>query len=293
MEIIVASEHKGGWCKDFLTHILKITYGEHILIKFENHKDANLLIRGVFPMEGPFKKDNIPYITWSGEPFEPTNRKYPPLFSVWNPSVTNKFIIPFLVVAFFELQNFLQTQFNLDDLRLGAFEKPYFLAYCYTRTSYVREAFFKAIREYDPNSSAHGLGPCQKTTDYSLLGTWTHMVEAYKPYRFVVAMENTGKRYYVTEKLLNALLAGAIPIYWGDPIWVKKVFNPKCIIFLQDFKTIQECVEYVYKVDRTPELYQEYVNQPRFVNTKGLFDLNDPCDEYLEMKDIIKNNVRL
>lgn len=291
MEFVVASEHNGGWCKDFLTNVLKLTFGQDINIIFENNDKAKLLIRGVFPMEGLFKLvENIPYITWSGEPFEPSQRNYPPLFSIWNPSKTNKFIIPFLVVSFFELQKFLKTTFNLDDLRLGTFDKPYFLAHCYRRPSPVREAFFAAIRQYDPSASAHGLGPCQKTIEGKVRGTWLHMSEAYKPYRFVVAMENTGKRYYVTEKLLNALLAGAIPIYWGDPYWVKEVFNEKCIIFLQDFKSIGECVEYVYKVDRTPELYQEYVNQPRFVKKKGFFDFNNPCKEYLEMSKILKNN---
>lgn len=36
---------------------------------------------------------------------------------------------------------------------------------------------------------------------------------------------------YVTEKIVNAFLAGAIPIYWGSP-FVLKMFNPRAFIFV-------------------------------------------------------------
>lgn len=43
-------------------------------------------------------------------------------------------------------------------------------------------------------------------------------VEKYKPYKFVIAGENTnGLNGYVTEKIVNAMLAKAIPIYLGAP----------------------------------------------------------------------------
>lgn len=40
-------------------------------------------------------------------------------------------------------------------------------------------------------------------------------VEVYEDYAFVVAFENTKAEGYVTEKIVNAFLAGAVPIYWG------------------------------------------------------------------------------
>ena len=38
-----------------------------------------------------------------------------------------------------------------------------------------------------------------------------------EPFRFAMAFENANVSGYVTEKIVNAFLAGAIPIYWGHP----------------------------------------------------------------------------
>ena len=42
------------------------------------------------------------------------------------------------------------------------------------------------------------------------------MIDVFKNYRFVLAVENTQVYYYITEKIMIAFLSGAIPIYWGD-----------------------------------------------------------------------------
>jgi hypothetical protein len=41
-------------------------------------------------------------------------------------------------------------------------------------------------------------------------------VDVYRSFRFVIAFENTMAPGYTTEKLMNAALAGAIPIFWGS-----------------------------------------------------------------------------
>lgn len=41
--------------------------------------------------------------------------------------------------------------------------------------------------------------------------------EAYAPYRYSVVVENERAPGYFTEKLIDCLTVGTIPIYWGDP----------------------------------------------------------------------------
>lgn len=41
--------------------------------------------------------------------------------------------------------------------------------------------------------------------------------EGLAPYRFSVVIENTRERNYFTEKLIDAILCGTVPIYWGCP----------------------------------------------------------------------------
>ena len=70
------------------------------------------------------------------------------------------------------------------------------------------------------------------------------LVETYKKYRFVIAMENCVQPGYITEKILNAFGAGSIPIYHGAPE-ISELFNPKAFINLSNFKSPQDCVKYV------------------------------------------------
>lgn len=38
---------------------------------------------------------------------------------------------------------------------------------------------------------------------------------------FTIAIENSESPGYATERLMDAFLEGTIPIYWGDPVWLR------------------------------------------------------------------------
>ncbi len=42
-------------------------------------------------------------------------------------------------------------------------------------------------------------------------------VDVFRRYRFALVFENQRQPGYVTEKFLDCLLDGTVPIYWGDP----------------------------------------------------------------------------
>jgi alpha(1,3/1,4) fucosyltransferase len=48
-------------------------------------------------------------------------------------------------------------------------------------------------------------------------------------HKFMMAYENSSTPYYCTEKLMDAFLAGCVPIYWGDPK-VSEDWNSKAFI---------------------------------------------------------------
>lgn len=122
---------------------------------------------------------------------------------------------------------------------------------------------FHLLKTKWPEKNPHGLGRCQTT--HKTNGTFHDMRFIYSSYRFAFAMENSVQPFYVTEKLFNVLLSGAIPIYYGDHKWVKQVFNEKCIIFVQDFPTLEASAEYIVNVDNNPSLLQKYLDEPRFI----------------------------
>lgn len=80
-------------------------------------------------------------------------------------------------------------------------------------------------------------------------------------HKFSIVCENSSHSGYTTEKIVQALAAHCIPVYWGDPS-VTKVFNAKGIINVHDFPTVNEAVEYVKRVDADETLYEQMLMAP-------------------------------
>lgn len=78
-------------------------------------------------------------------------------------------------------------------------------------------------------------------------------------YKFTIAFENQSVRGYTTEKLLHALLARTVPIYWGNPE-VARDFDPNSFINCHDFSNFEAVVQYIKKVDQDDALFRRYLN---------------------------------
>ena len=123
-------------------------------------------------------------------------------------------------------------------------------SYCAGRlpSGAVRSVFFDLLAER--YKLADALGNClpRATRNVRTKGlrapgnfnedTLNDAVHAMLPYKFVITFENSQATGYITEKLLSAKLAGAVPIYWGAPEIVE-MFNPDAFVFcdvdLRDF----------------------------------------------------------
>jgi len=156
-----------------------------------------------------------------------------------------------------------------DLLQRNYYPKEKFCAYMYSNCNTnmngvkLRETFFEKL-----HSKRHvdALGNCKHNTDTPhtrYTSNWLDLaVDTFKPYKFVIAFENSNDvQGYVSEKIVLPLLAGAIPIYSGDSS-VKEMFNPGCFIYLNDFSSPDECINYVLHVDKNPALYQQYIQCP-------------------------------
>lgn len=174
--------------------------------------------------------------------------------------------------------------------------KTKFCAFLYSNPVPFRDQFFHDMAKY--YKSADALGCCcnpnakprgetdriaydgMKETFYDTA------VTKYEPYKFVIAFENSDILGYITEKLVNPVLARAIPIYFGAPdLFSDGVFNPKSIIHVRDFKNNEDCIQYIKKVDQDPELYLEYLQQPLFTNNKlpHYFDSDYLLPKFMEV----------
>jgi hypothetical protein len=83
--------------------------------------------------------------------------------------------------------------------------------------------------------------------------------------KFTIAFENESHPGYATEKIIEPLLMGSIPIYWGDP-QIEDDFNPDCLINVHRFRDFDAVIEHVLEVDNNIELWKRYVTAPIFRN---------------------------
>lgn len=75
-------------------------------------------------------------------------------------------------------------------------------------------------------------------------------VDGHRDYMFSVVIENCKRDYWFTEKLIDCLMTGTIPIYWGCPS-IGDFFNTKGFILVDGVTDIGEALNKL-----TPELYE-------------------------------------
>jgi hypothetical protein len=87
-------------------------------------------------------------------------------------------------------------------------------------------------------------------------------------YKFSICFENSIYPGYFTEKLFHAKLAGNIPIYCADEKFSED-FNSKCCINTLNM-SMEEILQKVIEIDNDDKLYNEFMNQPLFLNKLSL-----------------------
>lgn len=91
------------------------------------------------------------------------------------------------------------------------------------------------------------------------------MNEFYRRGKFAITMENADKPYYITEKLVNGLRAGVVPVYWGSSR-VTEFFNPRRFIHLNSKPTNEERAKLIERLKQmTDEEYIQIVREPVLV----------------------------
>jgi hypothetical protein len=92
---------------------------------------------------------------------------------------------------------------------------------------------------------------------------WKAKLDFLKPYKFHICFENNFVPGYTTEKLVHAMQARCLPIYWGNPL-VHRDFNPESFLNLMDFPNEEALIERVIELDRDDTKYLEYHRQPYY-----------------------------
>jgi hypothetical protein len=106
------------------------------------------------------------------------------------------------------------------------------------------------------------IGPFASATESRFAdGYPAHKMRFMAPYKFSIAFENASYPGYTTEKLYHAMLAGTLPIYWGNPL-VHRDFNARSFLNAADYPTLDALVDRVLEIDRDDDLYVRYMQEP-------------------------------
>jgi len=142
-------------------------------------------------------------------------------------------------------------------------EKTGFCSFLYSNPNAhpMRDRLFYEISKYRKVDSLgrHLNNVGKKGTGY--VGHASEGIDIKANYKFSIACENASYDGYTSEKVFTSLLAHTVPIYWGNKLIAEDV-NPKAIISVRDYDSIDALIEYVRFVDTHDDVWSEMVSQP-------------------------------
>ena len=126
-------------------------------------------------------------------------------------------------------------------------KRPHFLAWVASNCKVKRrQRAFRSIHKHASKygfDAVHALGACARNKVSNNVAPrssgWSGVTRVYKNYRFVLAMESQLEHGYITEKIVTAFSAGAIPVYYGDSAAAAFLFGKLNIPYID--------VRYVWK----------------------------------------------
>ena len=181
---------------------------------------------------------------------------------------------PFFI---FQLFNHKNEEFN--NIRKKVLDNPKRTKFCAAviSNSYwtdgFRRLFYKELNKY----KEIGMGGAYHN---NVGGRVQNKIKFLSQYKFSLAMENSKADGYVSEKIIDAFLAGNIPIYYGDYM-VEEYINPKSFILIKGDRDIMKKIEYIKKVDNDDELYKNIIKQKVLINDNTNSQSTDERIEFL------------
>ncbi|CAN9511481.1 unnamed protein product [Ophioblennius macclurei] len=133
--------------------------------------------------------------------------------------------------------------------------RPHLVAWVVSNwsSSLARVAFYKLLKQHVQvdvfGRAGKQIGPGRRS-----------VMELISQYQFYLAMENSQHTDYITEKLWNAVSAGAIPVVLGPSRRnYERFLPPEAFIHVDDFPTVQDLAQYLLKVKDSPSLIQMHL----------------------------------
>jgi hypothetical protein len=162
-----------------------------------------------------------------------------------------------------------QSAYHVDRLLAprGPTQRPRFCNFIYGSEPSIRTEFFLRLNEARRVDS---LGRVLNNAGARARGRDGKM-QALSESLFTIAFENQVAPGYVTEKLVEPLLAGSIPIYWGAPE-AKQDFNPDAFVFAEDFAGFDDLIRHILRLADSPDAIATLASAPPFSENRIAYE---------------------
>lgn len=242
--------------EDFITPILR----KHFDVVFDK-QNPDIVFHSIFNRMAETPKYKCKKVLILAENWRPDH--FGAQYSIsFDPTTDRNFQLPLWQIYLLlkpELKNRLYNRLNWKDEEIKKF-----CSFTVSNPSnFIRNGAYAQLSQYKTVSSygrymTNDLG-LQKASEGRY---WRDAKEEFflkTPHKFMLAYENSPYRYYCTEKLMDAFLAGSMPIYHGDPR-VGESFNTAAFINGTKINGIDEAI----KMDKDPIYFRSVYEQPVF-----------------------------
>jgi hypothetical protein len=137
----------------------------------------------------------------------------------------------------------------------------------------ARDEFFHLLSEYKKVDSG---GRYLNNIGYSVSDKRFFQ----RDYRFSIAFENSSTPGYSTEKIVDAYVAGTVPVYWGDPD-IGQDFNASSFINANDYSSLAEVVQAVIELDSSEAAFRKMYETPFLVRPMKDFTFTGGFEKFL------------
>jgi Glycosyltransferase family 10 (fucosyltransferase) C-term len=253
-------------------------FWEYVFQDVCKHKKVRLY--SVFQGQEPLIRNNpdIVNVSYSGEPFIVDNPEEFDLNISTKTGTPKNIMYPLCAIVSYACDYWKDyTQPRCDP----AYNTKFCSFVVSNEKSIPRRKFFRYLSEYKKVDS---FGWCDNNTGVRAPSIPMHnggdirhpqYLDFIRGYKFMICFENDSQENYLTEKLFNAWLSGAVPIYWGCPKALEWL-NPEAFLYLENDSddAMIELARTVAYLDKHPEEYAKYHAQPLLRSAEIPHDLN-------------------
>lgn len=98
--------------------------------------------------------------------------------------------------------------------------------------------------------------------------TYRQKIEFFKTCKFNISVQYLNTEYVVQEKLIHAIAANSIPLFYGNSRIEEEGFNPERFINLHKYSDLNECLQLIKEIDTSEALHRKYLESPIFVDNR-------------------------